>query len=54
MNYEGTLVKASLPQKKDDDAIAAAELLSVDGRRKPLERSGKNGYCKNEAVREQQ
>ena len=37
MNYEGTPVKAPLcPQKKDDDAFATAELLFVNGRRKPL------------------
>ena len=51
-NYEGTLV--NVPQKKDEDAAAAAELFFVNGRRKPLERSRKNSYCKDGAVREQQ
>ena len=49
------LVKAFfLPYKKDKDAAAAAELLFDNGRRKPLERSGQNGCCKDGAVRDQQ
>ena len=55
MKYEGTPVKAlSLSQKRDEDAAAAAWLLFVNGRRKSKERTGKNGYCKDGAAREQQ
>ena len=42
------------PQKKDEDAAAAAELLFVNGGRRVLERTGKNGSCKDGAEREQQ
>ena len=43
-----------MPQKKDEDAAAAAELFVDNGGMKPMERSGKDGYGKDGAVREQQ
>ena len=43
VNYEGTLVKAP-PRMRTPDM----------GRRKPVECSRKNGYCKDGTVREQQ
>ena len=45
---------SSLPWKEDEDAAAAAELLFVNGGRKPLECTGNYGLCKDVAVREQQ
>ena len=54
MNFEGTLVKSPPCSKRSEDAAAAAEPLFVNGGRKPLERTGKSGYCKYAALRGQQ
>ena len=46
VNYEGTMAKAPpCPERKDEDAAAAAEFFVDKGGRKPVEFSRKGGHC---------
>ena len=45
VNYEGTMTKAPpCPERKDEDAAAAAEFFVDKGGRKPAESSRQGGY----------
>ena len=55
MNCEGALVKAPpCPTRRMRTPLPQHSSYYTSGLRKPLERSEKNGYCKDGAVREQQ
>ena len=54
MIYDGALVRAPCPKRRMRTTLPQQSFLVVNGGKKPLERTGKNGYCKDGAVREQQ